>query len=546
MTKKNFLCGLISTIFAVTAVNASFVYDVQAVSETIATEESDYSEAEFNPVTASEDAEENIQDIEKLKTSDNDITKQSIITVPETTVSSSSLLNDKNRSTKIKFNAGEQIKISNDKNDICSLYIIWDTPVTEWTLSYGGHTDTYGQNGFIHEYAELVMPAGEVVITLPDTSATICDIYTFSKGDKPSWVQDWNPPCENADMLVLPARGNNEVVDFGGLLPYYALEKGVNVQVAYMVNQWLEYYRPHEILNALWECGVTNYPVFGDFTDCEVNTYEEAQMVYDKDEVTQYVVSLIRRFKPQVVVGQDLNGEGGHAISMVYADAVAEAVKISADSNVYPDSASEYGVWDVPKTYLHLYGNSDDIISQPSVTDYDAEESQEYAETMSADLYHYGAVVTEPAETGEAISTGYNGDVEYLVKPITFDWSQTLSKADGKSAYEVAELAFEAHKSQINWAAMADNGIKSTAVYGLYRTNVGYDKDNDMLENTSVVVMTDEQKIESEADFSSLVSENYKGTKRVSSGIIALSVIFAIAAVGLTVYRIIKKDNNKK
>lgn len=563
MTGKKLLCRFISMMFAITAVNTSFLYDVSAVSdlsyeETTTADVTDTENSDISLMTESDSAisniplvtasESEIKDAEELKTSDNDITKQSVITVPETIVSSSTLLNDKNRSTKIKFNAGDEIKINNDKNSIYSFYIIWDTPVTEWSVSYGGQTYTYGQNGFIHEYVELASSANEITITLPKTSSTICDIYTFTKGEKPAWVQAWNPPCENADILVLPARGNNEVIDFGGLLPYYAIERGANVQVAYMVNQWLEYYRPHEILNALWECGVTNYPVFGDFNDCEVNTYDEALMVYDKDEVTEYVVSLMRRFKPQVVVGQDLRGEGEKGINMIYAEATAAASEISGDASKYPESAQEYGEWDVPKTYLHHYGNPNSIYNEPETTDENAEEtSVQYAETISEDAYHNEVTsVTAVSEelTSETISTGYNGDVEYLVQPITFDWSKPLEKTGGKTAYEIAESAFACHKSQSQWAEMLEEGLEATAIYGLYRTNVGYDKNNDMLENTEIVILTEEEKAESEADFSSMIAESYKGTKRVSSGLIGFAVIVAILAVGLTFYKIFKKDDS--
>jgi hypothetical protein len=253
----------------------------------------------------------------------------------------------------------------------------------------------------------------------------------------------------------------------------------------------------------------------------------------------------MRRFKPQVVVGQDLKGEGGNGINMIYAEATAAASEISGDESKYPESAQEYGVWDVPKTYLHDYGNASAIYSESEITEEVTDETDEYAETISADAYDNETEVTLVSETQEFISTGYSGDVEYLVQPITFDWSKPLSKADGKTAYEIAESAFACHKSQANWASMDEDGLESTAVYGLYRTNVGYDKNNDMLENTEVVIMTDEEKAESEADLLSMVAERYRGTKKVSSGLIGFAVIVAVLAVVLTFYKIFRKQDRK-
>lgn len=526
MTKRNFLCGFLSAIILLT-VAGTFLCSVSAVDETEAeTSTAETVETEKLPlvtVDSKYDEAGAVTDAEELKTSDNDITKQSKIEVPQEMSVLAPLLNDKNRATKIKFSNGAEIKVSNDRNPIYSIYIIWDTPVYGWNLSYGGKSLQCGENGFIHEYIELETPTLEFTINIPDTSATICDIYTFTKGEKPSWVQDWQPPCQHADMLVLPARGNNEVMDFGGLLPYYAGETGAKVQVAYMVNQWLEYYRPHEILNALWTCGVEYYPVFGDFSDCEVRSYDDALLVYDKDAVTEYVVSLIRRFRPQIVVGQDLRGEGENAMNMLYAEATAKACEISADSSKYPESADEFGTWDVPKTYLHLYGNnSNGFVS----------EETQVAETSAP------PVVSGSGE--ETLETGvkeYSGDIEYLVKPIVFDWRVSLENFDGKSAYDVAEEAFSCHKSQTTWKTMPESGINTTAVYGLYRTTVGYDRSDeaDMLENADVVIVKIDDN--GQAINPEEVIEHYKGKRRGSYTLFIISSVFAAIVIMFTLLR---------
>lgn len=71
-----------------------------------------------------------------------------------------------------------------------------------------------------------------------------------------------------------------------------------------------------------------------------------------------YTTSSIRRFKPLVVVTQDLNGEYGHGGHMLFSHAVTESVESSSEPSYFPDSASKYGTWDVPKTYLHLYSDN--------------------------------------------------------------------------------------------------------------------------------------------------------------------------------------------
>ena len=59
--------------------------------------------------------------------------------------------------------------------------------------------------------------------------------------------------------------------------------------------------------------------------------------------------------KPDVVIGHDLNGEFGHFNHILTADSTLHGVLYAGDASMYPESAKKYGVWDVPKYYIHLY-----------------------------------------------------------------------------------------------------------------------------------------------------------------------------------------------
>ena len=67
--------------------------------------------------------------------------------------------------------------------------------------------------------------------------------------------------------------------------------------------------REHEKLDGLWESGVKHYPVNGEFDDIYATDLNGAMSVYSYDDVLGYVTEQIRRFKPLVVVTQDINGE---------------------------------------------------------------------------------------------------------------------------------------------------------------------------------------------------------------------------------------------
>ena len=204
-------------------------------------------------------------------------------------------------------------------------------------------------------------------------------------------------------------------------------------------------YRLHEMLNALWICGVHTYPVFGEFSDFYEEDLALAYRIYEREGVTRddiigYVVKQLRQYKPKVVVGHDFAGEYSHAQHMVYADCLAAAVDVSHDPSQFSKSAEAYGVWDVPKAYFHLYEEN----------------------------------------------------------PIVMDWDTPMEELDGYTPFEVTQLlAYPQHVSQQeSWVSNWINGNYFTidkasqiteyspCEYGLYRTTVGEDvAKNDFFEN---------------------------------------------------------------
>ena len=130
--------------------------------------------------------------------------------------------------TKFQFDEAEEITVSSAKT-ICSVYLIWDRVPPEYTLTAGeDQLMECGKNGFLHEYITLP-DVDTFTINVPE-GTILCDIRVFSDGKAPAGVQVWQPPCEKADMLLLPAHADDELLFFGGALPYYAGQLGMNVQ----------------------------------------------------------------------------------------------------------------------------------------------------------------------------------------------------------------------------------------------------------------------------------------------------------------------------
>jgi LmbE family N-acetylglucosaminyl deacetylase len=337
---------------------------------------------------------------------------------------------------------------------MAGLYLRFDLEFGEYTitdLSSGQHF-TAGQHGFLHEYVDLEAAFGTaptaVTLDFSDGRVRLSEITVYDRGILPDSVQTWAPPLEGgADLVLFSAHGDDEHLFFAGLLPTYAAERGYRVQVVYLTDHRNDtYQRTHEMLNGLWKVGVRAYPVFGRFADFRVDslkgTYDRYSTEFgtSREELLGYVVEQIRRFRPLVAVGHDLKGEYGHGMHRVYADLLTQAVGITADETAYPDSARRYGVWEIPKLYLHLYGTD----------------------------------------------------------PITIDYDQPLTAFDGMTAFAVSQkIGFPSHRTQqlpkfVKWLYGEDRNITKASqiekynpcIFGLYHTTAGEDvAKNDFFEN---------------------------------------------------------------
>ena len=262
---------------------------------------------------------------------------------------------------------------------------------------------------FLHVFVPLPSPQSTVRI-VAQGAMSICEIRAFSPGELPADVQRWQEPPDKTDLMVLVAHPDDEFIFMGGIIPYYAAEEKKAVLVVYMTVPRTE--RKHELLEGLWVAGERFYPVLGDFKD--MYTHSEAKMYarWRRSEVDSFLTKTIRRYKPDVVVTHDLNGEYGHGAHRVCADAMTRLVTLTADPLYFPQHAAKYGVWTVQRLYLHLYPEN----------------------------------------------------------AFTFDWRRGLISLDGKSPLEVASEALKCHRSQQKSAHsyVSDDYDYSCAEFGLY------------------------------------------------------------------------------
>ena len=296
-----------------------------------------------------------------------------------------------------------------------------------------------GDTRFEHAYYEL---NGQTAIRIYSTQTASLklgfnEIFVFGEGETPDWVQKWEPTEEKADILFFMAHPDDELLFLGGAIPYYDTQLAKRVVVAYL--SWSNTTRRSEALNGLWSMGVRNYPEFGGFMDSYSISAKDAYKKLNRDKVLSWVTGLFRRHRPDVVVTHDLDGEYGHGQHKMVADACIQAYDLAADASKYPESAEEYGTWQISKLYLHLYGDED-------------------CQTR-------------------------------------FDWRQPMSAFGGKTGLELAHDAYALHLTQVaasvkirgKWHKLSveDTGEAfPNTVFGLYASMVGPDESHlDFLEH---------------------------------------------------------------
>ncbi len=393
--------------------------------------------------------------------------------------------------TRVSFSAGENITLRYSEK-ITGIYIIWHQIYGEWTLSSGGTQQTCGINGFLHEYAAIETPSTEITLTLPECETQICEIYAFTQGELPDWVQVWNPPCEKADIMLLSTHSDDEHLFFCGILPAYAGQQKLKVQVVYMTNHWDTANRPHEQINGLWAVGVRNYPIVGPFPDdadtlsqggeAVSETLARSLEIFGENKLIEFQVKMIERFQPQVIIAHDIEGEYHHGAHMANTWSLQKAL--------------EQAAWDVPKTYIHLW----------------------------------------PENT------------------VTMDWDQPLSEFGGKTAYEVSKLGYACHDSQ-HWTwftrwlkgdgvnSAADIATYSPCKYGLYRTMVGTDTGkNDFMENITPYQDPTPEPAVTEAPASSAIPDtDTKDPEEAPDNTLLITVLLLAAAAIIIVIAAVRR-----
>ncbi len=274
-------------------------------------------------------------------------------------------LRDSDFDTVQRVAKGKTLSISwDDSVPVASVYLsFYSAPVAYTVMQYDGSGAKLSEEPGILLYNNLigVLPeTRKVSVRADEDNCSFCSLYALGNGS----ISDYHPfapTIEKADYMTFAMHPDDDVLFLGAIYPIYEADRGLSGISMIMSTKLPEKFqreRRQEDLNGAWILGLKTQPVFGGFPDIPQNYYDKFHHTFTKDDVTRYAVTMIRTYRPEVVMTQDLNGEYGHWQHKVLAEGVLAAVPLAADPDYQPKGYPKTEPWEVKKLYIHLYSQN--------------------------------------------------------------------------------------------------------------------------------------------------------------------------------------------
>ncbi len=328
---------------------------------------------------------------------------------------------DEDFDTVQRVNKGKTITVSwKDSVPVASIYLsFYYAPVDYTVFQYDADNNKLSEEKGILLY-------NNVIPTLPETrkisiradadECGFCSLYAYGEGSIPDY-HPFEPTVEKADYMTFAMHPDDDVLFLGAVYPICEAEKGlkgVSMIMSTKLPEKIQRQRRQEDLNGAWILGLRTQPVFGGFPDIPQDYYKKFGHTFTKDDVTRYAVAQIRKYKPEIVFTQDLNGEYGHWQHKVLAEGVLAAVPLAANPDYKPKGYPASEPWEVKKLYIHLYHQNKIVLDVNSpieglggMTAFEAaqEAFRCHASQTKKDNHHVSTTEYSIAEFGLAYTT---------------------------------------------------------------------------------------------------------------------------------------------
>ncbi len=272
---------------------------------------------------------------------------------------------DNTYSTTVHFVEGDWFSVRWDpeKAPVAAVYWEWRYIPTRAKMAFldeNGAVLEEREYGNVIRFITVFPPeeAREVRMTVLEGEGDMAELFAYKQRQielQPKLVS-WEEPLDKADLMLVEAHGNDDVLIFGAVIPT-CVERGYSVTVADICCDTIG--RQRKSSGGSYHLGLRNFKTFFEFTDFLSYEYDKHKAEWFKEgqpDPVELLTAELRRVRPEVVVTHDPSiGDFHSGVNKLVAEITQEAVIAAADPTRYPDSAEKYGAWQVKKLYCHMY-----------------------------------------------------------------------------------------------------------------------------------------------------------------------------------------------
>jgi len=287
----------------------------------------------------------------------NDLTAECTIHLPEDTAEFAARFTDGKYDSRISFTAKEELTID-VPGEAAGLYVAWYTApeacVVE-SLDADGNViktesaDTDLLNGY------YVLPSGCAGVRISGGRAfAISELGVYDAETPPEALCIMSVQKTQPKVMLIVTHTGDEAYYFGSILPFCASE---DVAVAFIMARSRT--AQQEAIELQYALGSRMQPIFAGFQYfCSYADNDQMYAVIDKQEISTYLLQMLRRYQPEVLITHDADGEDGDCTHAMTAKHVLLAVTQAANEGRDHESLATYGAWQVSAVYQHVYDSA--------------------------------------------------------------------------------------------------------------------------------------------------------------------------------------------
>ncbi len=282
-----------------------------------------------------------------------DLTGACAFVLPERSMAFDARLTDGRYNSRISFKKEEAIEIAL-ADGAEGLYVAWyeypESARIETLDKAGAVLESKAANAdLLNEY--FALPQGCAAVRIAgDKAFSVCELRVFDAAAPPENLCVMAAQQTQPKAMLIAAHTSDEAYDFGSLLPFFC---GGDAAIVFLSSESRQ--AQQQAIENLYALGSRTQPVFGNFQ--YYRTVLEVKRMYgliDKADLSNWLIQLLRRYRPDTLITHSALGEGGDGMHLLAATHVPLAAAQAADESKEYVSERLYGVWQVRAVYQHL------------------------------------------------------------------------------------------------------------------------------------------------------------------------------------------------